>query len=118
MSDIYSELQPVVADVLREFKQGVIQYVEMVPGSGPADDPGPATPQTTTINAVARGVSFKYVDNSLVLQSDFQVTMPGDGVEPNMSGFIKVDGVPHKIIKIIRKPAAGPVVAWVPIIRK
>ena len=118
MSDFYEEMQSVASSVLSDFAQGAVQYVEMTPGAGPPDDPGPASETLHSINAAVRGVSFKYIDGANVLSSDLQLTMPGDGVEPTMSGFIRVDGKSYKIVAIIRKPAAGTVVAWAVIFRK
>lgn len=118
MVGFYDEMQTVASDLLREFKQGEIYYVALTPGTGPADNPGPTQEVPTLVNAVARGVKFKYIDGSNIVSSDFQITMPGDGVEPNMRGFIKVDGVTHKIVKIDRKPSAGVAVAYVVIFRK
>lgn len=118
MGNFYQEMQGVASDLLREFNQGVIEYVALTPGNGPPDNPGPPTETPTTINAVARGVSFKYVDGTNILRSDLQITMPGDGVVPDPKGFIRVDGKQFKIVEIRRKPAAGTPVAFVVIFRK
>lgn len=118
MSDFYQEMQAVASDLLGEFKQGVIQYVALTPGTGPRDNPGEPTETPHTINATARGVSFKYVDGTNIVSSDLQLTMPGDGIAPEMTGFIRVDGVRYKIVQIVRKPAAGTPVAWTVIFRK
>lgn len=118
MVGFYEEMQAVASELLSEFKQGVIEYVAVTPGTGPANNPGPSTKVPTTVNAVARGVKFKYIDGSQIVSSDLQITMPGDTVKPAMNGFIRVDGVDHKIIKIEPKPAAGIPVAFVVIFRK
>lgn len=118
MSDFYSEMQGVASDLLREFKQGVIAYVAVTKGSGPADNPGAPTEKAYTLDAVARGVAFKYIDGTNVVASDQQMTMPGKGVAPDMKGFVTVDGVRHKIVRIIRKPSAGTPIAWTVIFRK
>lgn len=119
MSDFYRDLQNVASDVLGQFKQGSIEYIAVTPGNGPRDNPGPsqeAVPRP--IDAVARGVSFKYVDGANIVTTDLQITMPGGGVVPAMGGFIRVDGVRHKIISVLAKPAAGVPVAWVVIFRR
>lgn len=118
MPGFYEEMQAVASDVIAEFAQGSIAYVEITPGAGPADDPGAPTETVHPIDAVARGVAFKYVDRTTVVGSELQITMPGDGVEPSMNGFIRVDEKTYKIVKIIRKPSAGTVVAWTVIFRK
>lgn len=117
MADFYEEMQGVAASLLAEFQQGSISYVELTPGSGPADDPGQSTETVYALTATARGVLFKYVVGDVVA-SDLQLTMPGGGVEPKMKGFIRVDGKRYKIVQIMRNPAAGTPVAWVVIFRK
>lgn len=118
MNDFYQEMQAVATDLIGEFQQGVIEYVAITPGTGPADDPGEPTETVTRIDAVARGVSFKYVDGTNVVTSDLQTTFAGSAATPEMTGFIQVDGVRYKIVQIVRKPAAGTVVAWTVIFRK
>jgi hypothetical protein len=44
--------------------------------------------------------------------------MPGGGIEPQMSGFILIDGAQHKIIGIKRIPEAGTVVSYILIVRR
>src|SRR5690606_6757070 len=90
---IYDDARKIASDLIGEFKQGTVQYIKMVPGTGGRPDaPAPSTSVVTTINAVARPVSTKYVDGSHILQSDKQVTIPNDGkMSPDLSGFIKID---------------------------
>lgn len=115
----YDEMQQVAAEVLSEFSQGSVQYVHIEPGAGPADDPGPATRVPYDINSAVSGAAFRYVQNGLALKTDLQVVVAGNlSVVPDMSGFVVVDGVTHKIVGIDKKPSAGPVVAYVLIIRK
>lgn len=118
MSDFYSDMQSVVSDVLGEFKQGVIDYVAITSGNGPADDPGEPIETVYSINAAARGVKFSYVDQALVVATDLQVTIPANVITPQMTGFVRIDGTRHKIVKIIPKPAAGIAAAYVLIVRK
>ena len=119
---IYDEMQKIASDVLSdpEFKQGVISYVRIVPGSGPEDDPGPPTEIITPVlGGVVRGVSYKYVKDGLALSTDKIVTMPVvSGVTPNMRDFIEVDGERLKIVQDISTPAAGVRVVWKFIVRK
>lgn len=118
MNDFYKEMQDVASELFAEFKQGEIAYVQIVPGTGPVDNPGPSAEVVHPLDAVARGVKFKYIDGKNVVQSDMQISMPGAGVAPDMKGFVSLDGVRYKIIQIDRKPAAGTPVAWVVIFRK
>lgn len=119
MSDFYTDMQKIASDVLGEFKQGVVQYVELVAVAGATpDDPGEPTETLTTVNAAVRPVSTKYVDGSHIVQSDKQITMPGDGVEPKITGNMRIDGVDHKIVEIMRRPAAGTPVSYTVIARR
>ena len=117
---IYDEMRDIASDLLQEFKQGVIHHVRIVPGSGPADDPGPSTTVITLlIGGVARGVSYKYVKDGLALSTDKTVTFPVvDGLTVEMRDFIDIDGERHKIVQDISVPAAGARVVYKFIIRK
>lgn len=119
MTDFYADMQKIASDVLGEFKQGVVQYIELVPVAGATpDDPGEPTETVTTINAAVRPVSTKYVDGSHIVQSDKQIVMPGDTVEPKMSGNMRIDGTDFKIIEIMPRPAAGTPVSYTLIVRR
>lgn len=116
---IYDDARLIATDLLNEFKQGTILYVELQPQAGATpDNPGEPVEVEHTLNAVARPVSTKYVDGSHIVQSDKQIIMPGDGIEPRMSGSMKIDGVTHKIIEIMPVPAAGDPVTYTVIVRK
>jgi hypothetical protein len=118
MSDFYSDMRNVASDLLGEFNQGSIQYIAVTAGSGTPDDPGAVVETVTDVNGVARGVKFSYIDNSLVVSTDLQVTIPADVVTPSITGFVRIDGLRYKIVKIIPKPAAGAPVACTLIVRK
>jgi len=117
----YEEMQDIASSLLTEFKQGVIEYAKLTPGTGPADNPGPATEtKYELVGAVARGVSFKYVQNGLALAGDSQVTMNVDDRfgKPTMPGFIDKDGIRYTIVQVVAIPDAGTAVAYVVIIRR
>lgn len=107
MSDLYSDLQTLTSGLLKQFRQGTIEYVELTPGSGPIDEPGPAVETVTTLDGAARGVAFKYVQGGLASSADLQATVAVPSVPVRGSGFIRVDGVRYKIKQILPKPAAG-----------
>lgn len=116
---IYDDMQAVAASVLSDFQQGVIQYVKVVPGNGSVDNPGSSTKTAFDIPATATGVQFKYVQQNLAIVTDLQIVAPVDPrYTPDMKGFVTVDGVSHKIVEIIRKPAAGTPVVYILIIRR
>lgn len=116
---IYDEMQQIASDLLNEFKQGSIAYVAIVPGNGPADNPGASTPTEYPLDAVAKGVAYKYVKDGLALSTDLTVTAAViAGLVPDMKGFIKIDGVRYKIMQDISTPGAGSRVVWKWIVRK
>ena len=118
---IYDDMRGVATELFAEFKQGTVQYVPLVttPGTSP-DEPGSTTRgDPITLNATARPVSTKYVDNTHIVQSDREVAMPNDGsATPDMDGFIRIDGVDYKIIEILPRPAAGDPITWTVIVRR
>lgn len=118
---IYDELRPVATELLTEFKQGVMQYIKVVPGAGPADDPGAATETTyTLVGGTARGVQFQYVQGGMAVASDSQVTIPVDSrFVPEITGFFVMNNVRYKIVQVIKLPDGEPIpVAYTLIIRK
>ena len=116
---IYDEMQGVAKELFADFQQGSIIYVELQPAAGATpDDPGNPVRVEHPLTATARPVSTKYVDGSHIVQSDRQVSMPGGGVEPQMSGFLLIDGTQHKIIGIKRIPEAGTVISYILIVRR
>ncbi len=115
----YDDMQNVASEILEEFKQGVIKYIEVTPGAGTVDDPGASTETEYTLNGTANGVKFKYVQNGLAIASDMQVvTAVRFDIIPDMKGFIEIDNIRYKIVQILPKPAAGTTVANVFIVRR
>lgn len=121
---IYDEMQGVAQSLFAEFDQGGIVYQRLVPGNGPPDDPGPPMPVLTPIPGVAKGVSFKYIgttaaNGTLIVGTDLQVTLPvQSSVVPDMADMVNISAVQHKIVQIIKLPAAGTVVAYRLIVRR
>lgn len=118
---IYDEARQIAADVMPEFKQGDIRYVSISSAAGATPDRAgtPVKTASEPLNATARPVSTKYVDNSHIVQSDKQVTIPNDGIAtPEIDGMIRIDGVDHKIIEIMPRPAAGSPVVWTVVVRR
>lgn len=114
----YEDMQAVASDVIGTFQQGVINYVQIVPGNGPVDNPGPSTPVRFGISATATGVLFKYVQSGLAVASDLQVIAPVDPrYVPDMKGRVEVDGKSYKIVAVQPIPPAGTPVVNVLILR-
>lgn len=108
MANFYAEMQGLAGSILREFKQGDISYARIVPGNGPADDPGEPTEVTTSFPGTAKGVDFRYIDGTNIVATDGQVMMPADlGVVPGIEGYITIDGRKHRIVKVASIPPAG-----------
>lgn len=117
----YEDMQNIATELLIEFKQGIIQYVSITPGNGPAHNPGPPVigAPITLIGAVARGAKYKYILKGQAIASDLQVTHSIQaGVDVKMDEIIIVDNVKYKVVHIEQKPASGVKVAETLIIRK
>ena len=116
---IYDELEVIASGLMKEFKQGVIQLVKVTPAGGPIDNPGEPVLTFYELDAVARGVQFKYIRDSLAMAGDLQITSAVlDGVTVHPRDSIDIDGERYKIVNIIPVPAAGTRVVWKFIVRK
>lgn len=119
MSDFYKSMQGLATDLLTEFNQGSIEYVKLTKGDGPPDDPGPPSEKKYPVKGAVRGVKFKYVDGTHIIASDLQTTIAVDPrFQPDMTGFLMVDGKRFKIVSVQPIPPAGTVVANRIIFRK
>lgn len=118
---IYDDMRGVASELFAEFKQGMIEYIGVTSTAGGSpDEPATVTDASpVALNATARPVSTKYVDGTHIVQSDKQVTIPNNGkAEPSINGFLRIDGVRHKIIEIMPRPAAGDPITWTVIVRR
>ena len=120
MTGFYKEMQGIASDVLRDFNQGVIEYITLSSGNGPIDNPGEPTEIKTTLRgATARTVKSKYVDNTIILGTDIQITFSVQtNVNPEIDDFVKIDGIRYKIIKTMTIPSAGTPVAHMIMVRR
>lgn len=108
----YSDLRNVASDLLREFAQGVVEVGRPVTVEGPEEwSPPVTTIQWTRINAVARGVSQKYVDGASIVATDLQLTVDFGDYNPAAGDRIRIDGKEVSVLRFDRIPAAGEVVA-------
>jgi hypothetical protein len=116
---IYDDLQAVASGVLKEFNQGVIKLVKLTPGAGSVDDPGTATRVEYTLDATAKGISFKYLKDGFTVVSDKEVVAAVvSGVTPGIDDLITIDGEEHKIIQDLSVPGSGTRCAWKFIVRR
>lgn len=116
---IYDELKSISSEILAEFKQGTVNLVKLTTGTGPADNPGAAVEVNHSLNAVVKGVSFKYVAQGFAVSSDLEVTCAVvSGITPDEKDFVEIDSTRFKIIRFIPTPAAGTQVTWKFLVRK
>lgn len=118
---IYDEMQKVAQEILGdpEFKQGPTYLVQITPGTGPVDDPGPGVETHHAINGAVRGVKWSLVNTGLAQASDMQIVhavVPG--VVPTAKDFVIADGIRYKVVQVLPKPAAGVPVAYLLVIRR
>jgi len=114
----YTDMQAIASSLLTEFDQGSIVITTVTPAAGPAHNPGSPTEVDTAVKGTVRGVSQKYIDGSLIVAGDFQLTIPGGGVVPTTTSKVKLSGVKHEVVAVIPKPAQGTVAAYTVIFRK
>lgn len=112
MSDFYGRLQGTASRLMAKFKQGQVVYTITGAPTGPAWNPTPGTPVSYTLDATVQGVEADYVDGSLILATDKQVTCAVFAVEPSLAGTITIDGKVCQIVRVDKVPGAGTVIAW------
>ena len=112
MTDFYGRLQGTASRLMAKFKQGQVVYTITGAPTGPAWNPTPGAPVSYTLDATVQGVEADYVDGSLILATDKQVTCAVFAVEPSLAGTITIDGKVCQIVRIDRLPGAGTVIAW------
>lgn len=117
---IYDEMKVISTELLGEFKHGTIKLIQIIPASGPDDNPGTPTENSYVLSAVTKdSVPFKYLRDGFATSSDFMVIAAIiDGVTPTKNDFIEIDGVRYKIIADMTVPGAGTRVVWKFIVRK
>ena len=112
MTDVYGRLQVTASRLMAKFKQGPVVYTITGAPTGPAWSPTPGAPVSYTLDATVQGVEADYVDGSLILATDKQVTCAVFAVEPSLSGTITIDGKVCQIVRVDKVPGAGAVTAW------
>lgn len=105
----YDDMQDVATELLTEFNQGAMVYLEATPAANEWESD---TYTETPFNGVATGVEQRYVSD-LVSSSDIKITAAVFGVTPTSSGRIKIDGTERQIVQVQQIPAAGTPVSWI-----
>lgn len=94
--------------------QGVVQFLRLHVAPGPDQwTPGEPWRELMTLSAVVRRVEQKYVDGTLIVGTEDQVTFAVPSVEPVMTDKIIIDGTERVLVDIRRIPAAGTPVAYI-----
>lgn len=116
----YDRMQGTATRLLGRFSQGVCTLTHSVPGTPDPEtpwEPGEPTVTTYTLQATVRGVSKDLVDGTTILASDLEITAAAFGAEPDPADTVTIDGKAVTLVRVIRVPAAGTVVAWKLIVR-
>lgn len=116
----YSRMQATASRLLDRFSQGTVTLTRTVPGTPNPETPWiPAAPTTTTytLGATVAAVGDEFVDGSTILATDRMVTAAVFGAEPKPGDTLSIDGKAVTMVKQMRIPAAGTVVAWRFIVR-
>jgi hypothetical protein len=112
MSSFYSDLRNVASGLLAEFGQGFVEIGRPVTVPGLNEWSLPTTSiQWQQINAVARGVSQKYIDGANIVATDLQLTVDMADFQPKLGDRIRIDGKEVSLLRIEPIPAAGLTVA-------
>ncbi|AID29246.1 hypothetical protein [Mesorhizobium jarvisii] len=112
----YDDMAGVATELLTEFNQGSVQLKRETPGVVDPDQPWvPIEPtvETWPLNAAVRRVSQKYVDGTLIVATDNQVTFAVPAIVPAMTDTLIVDGVELAMKDLRPIPPAGTVVAYI-----
>lgn len=116
---LYDDLQIVSKEILKDFKQGIINLVQVRTSGNSSPDAPELEEVLISLDATAKGVSFEYIDNTFITVSDTEVTSAVvDGVEPSANDFIEIDGTRYKILRFLPLPKAGIACVWKFIVRK
>lgn len=109
----YAKMQAKAGDLLVRFNQGASsnQVITTTPAANEWDLPS-ETVVETTLNAVARGVSFKYIDGVNILSTDLQMTIRAVDFTATAGMNIKIDGKAVTVLRVDAVPAMGTVVVW------
>lgn len=112
----YDDMQTVASGLLEEFKQGAVTLTRYTEDPPPTDEPWKPGEKTLTVyslSAAVRRVQQKYIDGSLIVATDDQITFAVPPVEPQMTDVFTVDGAVRVLKDLRRIPAAGTAVAYI-----
>lgn len=112
----YDDIAEMATELLGEFKQGIVTLSRTVTTPQDPSTPWiPGAPTTTVypLDAVVRRVSQKYVDGTLIVATDNQITFAVPPIVPAMSDTLTIDSA-ELVMKDLRPiPPAGTPVAYI-----
>jgi hypothetical protein len=111
----YGRMQKTASRLMARFAQGTVTLSRagpLTPGENEWDEPQQSPPQVWTLDATVTGVDEAYVDGDTIKVTDQMVVASVFADEPKAGDILTVDGKVRTVLKIVRVPEAGPVVAW------
>lgn len=115
----YDEMALMVQDVLLPDAEGGLgqgtvrlKRITVTPPANEWDEPV-ETVVTYPLKASVRTVSQKYIDGTLIIAGDRQVTFAVPGTVPAMTDLLTIDGKDHAMKDLRPLPGAGTVVAYI-----
>ncbi len=115
----YARMQAKATTLMKRFRQGSVTLTRtpVIASANAWDPPTFGAPVTYTLDAVVRAVQDKFVDGTTIYSTDRQVTCSVLPVELLPGDTLAIDGKAVTIVKTMRVPAAGEVIAWRFIVR-
>ncbi|MHC2797184.1 hypothetical protein ACVINZ_006196 [Mesorhizobium jarvisii] len=121
MAGFYDDMAEMVTELLQPdgdggLGQGTVQLKRETPGVVDPQQPWvPVEPreQTWPLNAAVRRVSQKYVDGTLIVATDNQVTFAVPEVVPAITDLLIIDGVELAMKDLRPIPPAGTVAEYI-----
>lgn len=111
----YAGLQRRVKGTMSRVKQGVVKLIPVDNSPEPTKpwNKGGTDGAPVTLDAAVRAVDQKYIDGTLIIATDSQVTFSVPSVEPKMSDKLEIDGKTYAMKRLLRIPSAGTPVAYI-----
>jgi len=121
VAGFYDDMAEMVTELLQPdadggLGQGMVQLKRETPGVVDPEQPWvPVEPtaQTWILDAAVRRVSQMYVDGTLIVATDNQVTFAVPAMVPAITDTLIIDGVEHAMKDLRPIPAAGTQAAYI-----
>ena len=62
-------------------------------------------------------MSKEFIDGTTIVATDIDITAAAFGAEPDPADVLAIDGKAVTLLRVIRAPAAGTLVAWKLVVR-